>query len=162
MSIAIDTSSPLGITLTIFGLLSSGGALTWWWRSGTKVDMADRTATEANKKIDEALPELAALKTQMATALTTAAEAKAKAETLDARVTAVQTEATQHGAVIEEIRTRMAKLDRVDEIVGAVNMMRDVVNKTVPRDEVLLGRQYDAQRFDRLEVDIRQLQTAKD
>ena len=38
-----------------------------------------------------------------------------------------QAQSTEPSAVVLEIRTRMAQLDRVDEIVRAVNTMRDAV-----------------------------------
>jgi hypothetical protein len=38
-----------------------------------------------------------------------------------------QTHPTEPSAVIQEIRAHMEKLDLVDEIVGAVNSMRDAV-----------------------------------
>ena len=38
-----------------------------------------------------------------------------------------QTQPAEPSAVVLEIRARMAQLDRGDEIVGAVNSMRDTV-----------------------------------
>lgn len=43
----------------------------------------------------------------------------------------VEPDQLQPNAVIQEIRTRMAKLDRVDEIVGVVNSMRLSVREAV-------------------------------
>lgn len=135
----LNNLSLLGI---IFGALLNAGALTWWVRSGTDMKMAQKDASEAKKKAEEA-----ATSTRV----------------LESRV-------NQQDTIISEIRNRMAKLDRVDEMVAAVRMIEEAVSKgLVPRtehekvwkaDDDRFERQAEAQlradeRMDRVEDDIK-------
>lgn len=110
--------------VTAFGCLLSIGAVTWFIRSGTAVVLAQRDAGEARKD---------------------AAEAKLKANALESRV-------NQQDTIINEIRTRMSPLEKIPELVAAMEFIKDAVTKQmVPRAEHEAKWQSIEQRISRLE-----------
>lgn len=127
------TNLNTGWLSVIFGVLLNGGALAWWVRSGTDMKLAQKDATEAKRESREALT---------------------KANVLESRV-------NQQDTIINEIRTRMAKLDRVDELVAIAKYIGEKVDKlenvVVPRSENEKVWKADEERFTRLEADVRDL-----
>jgi hypothetical protein len=118
----------------IFGVLLNGGALAWWVRSGTDMRLTQRDSADAKKKAEDALT---------------------KANVLESRV-------NQQDTIINEIRTRMAKLDRVDELVAAAKFIEEAVTKhMVPRSEHEKVWKSEEERFSRIEGDIRELKKEK-
>lgn len=114
--------------LTILGMVSAAilnaGGLAWWIRSGTDMKMAQRDAAEARQKSEESLT---------------------KSTVLESKVNSLDT-------IVGEIRTRMAKLDRVDEMLTSVRIIEEAVNKhMVPRSEIESQWRNDDARFNRLE-----------
>jgi hypothetical protein len=124
------------LTLVTGALLNAGG-LAWWIRSGTDMKMAQRDASEAKEK---------------------AQEASTKSHVLESRI-------NQQDIIIGEIRSRMAKLDRVDEIVASVKyidlsvkQIEEAISKNmVPRIELERVWQSDDTRYEVLEKGIRDI-----
>jgi len=117
------TSAPA--LVTAFSILLGGGAVAWWLRSGVTIALAQRDAAEAKKDSRESL---------------------AKSHVLESRV-------NQQDTIINEIRTRMAKLDRVDELVASAKFIEEAVSKMMPRSEQEAWRQSIEQRIARVEQD---------
>jgi hypothetical protein len=125
----LDLTNIPAIVFTFGGPLNVG-ALAWWVRSGTDMKIAHRDATEAKRD---------------------AAEAKAKSTVLGSRV-------NKQDTIIIEIRTRMAKLDRADELVPSAKFIEKAVRQIVPRSEQEAKWQTVEQRFARIEADVRNIQ----
>jgi septal ring factor EnvC (AmiA/AmiB activator) len=119
--------NPYSVIALVFSGLLGSGALAWFIRSGTDMKMASKDATEARKKADEA---------------------HTKASVLESRV-------NQQDTIISEIRSRMSKLDKVDEMVAAVEFIKNAFQQhLVPRQEHERQWRADEERFERLERDI--------
>jgi hypothetical protein len=141
LAMILDATTPsfggLSILTLVSGALLNAGGLAWWIRSGTDMKMAQRDATEAKDK---------------------AHEAATKSHVLESRI-------NQQDIIISEIRSRMAKLDRVDEIVTsvkyidlAVKQIEEAVSKNmVPRIEMERVWQSDDTRYALLEKGMRDL-----
>jgi hypothetical protein len=128
------TNLNVGWLSLIFGVLLNGGALAWWVRSRTDMRLTQRDSADAKKKAEDALT---------------------KANVLESRV-------NQQDTIINEIRTRMAKLDRVDELVAAAKFIEEAVTKNmVPRSEHEKVWKSEEERFSRIEGDIRELKKEK-
>ncbi len=140
------TTNSFGIFLAALGLILSSGAFAWFFRSGTTVRIADMTARQALQKADETSPKVTTLESRIDEVGRIAEAAHSKAEVQGVRIGQIETTVAEHGAIIQEIRTRMAKLDRVDEVVAAVQSMREVVMRQWENDE---------RRFNRVETDVR-------
>lgn len=108
--------------ITAFATVIGGGALAFWMKYATTITIAAKDANEAKRD---------------------AAEAKAKSTVSESRI-------NQQDTIITEIRTRMAKLDRVDELVASAKFIEEKLSKIVPREE-------QEQRFARLEADVREI-----
>lgn len=116
--------------VTAFSVLLSGGAVAWWIRSGTNIVLAQRDAAEARKKSEETAT---------------------RQQVLESRV-------NQQDTIINEIRTRLGKLDRVDELVASAKFIEEAIRKMVPRSEQEAKWENWEQRFIRLEDDVRSIQ----
>lgn len=131
------TNMNAGWVSLFMGVLLNGGALAWWVRSGTDMKFAQKDAAEAKKKADEALT---------------------KTNVVESRV-------NQQDTIINEIRSRMAKLDRVDELVAIAKYIGEKVDKlesvVVPRSENEKVWKADEERFTRIESDVRDLKEDK-
>src|SRR5690348_8178303 len=125
----LDLTNIPAIVFTFVGPLNVA-ALACWLRSGTYMKIAHRHATEVKRD---------------------AAEAKAKSTVLGSRV-------NKQDTIIIEIRTRMAKLDRADELVPSAKFIEKAVRQIVPRSEQEAKWQTVEQRFARIEADVRNIQ----
>jgi archaellum component FlaC len=121
------------ILLLVFGIVLSSGALIWWINAGFDMKLAQRDSAEAKKKADE----------------------------VTTKVAVVESKVAEHSNILEEIRTRLSKLDRVDEMVAAVAYIKETVAqnathvaKSVPREEHEHKWQSDSERFNRIEADL--------
>jgi GTP cyclohydrolase FolE2 len=122
-----DLLNPSSIA-TAFGILLSGGGLAWWIRSGTTVTIAKIDATEARRKADE----------------------------IAARTAVMESRLNQMDTILAEIRGRLGKLDRVDELVASAKFIEDAIRQMVPRVEQDGKWANYEQRFTRLEADLRE------
>lgn len=116
--------------LTAFSGLIGCGAVAWWLRSGIDLRLAQRDAAEARKESRESLT---------------------KSSVLESRV-------NQQDTIINEIRTRMAKLDRVDELVAVAKYIEEAIKQMMPRSEQEAKWEAMEQRMARLESDVRHVQ----
>jgi hypothetical protein len=125
--------SSVNILTLISGAVLNAGGLAWWIRSGTDMKIAQKEAAEAKHKSDEALT---------------------LSRVLESRVGNLD-------IILAEIRSRMVKLDKVDEMVSAVKYIEEAVTKhLVPRAELQQQWKGDNERFSRLEEDVRELKKA--
>lgn len=129
----------IAIISIVFSAIVGGGGVAWWFRSGTNMKLAEVNATSA----------------------------LAKADALTTQAMALSVTSGQHEALIQEIRTRMSKLDKIDEMATTVAFMRDatsnIVNHMVPRAEVERKWDADDAKFIRIEAqidDLRETQKA--
>lgn len=83
------------------------------------------------------------------------AEAKAQLATLVSRV-------NQQDTIIIEIHIRMAKLDRVDELVASAKFIEEAIGQMVPRTKQEARWQMIKQRFSPLESDVKNIQDHAD
>lgn len=110
-------------------VLIGAATLSFWLKYGTAIAIAAKEASDAKRD---------------------AAEAKNKSTVLESRV-------NQQDTIIVEIRTRMAKLDLVDEIKASAKFIEEAVKNIVPRAEQEAKWQTMEQRFARLEADVREI-----
>lgn len=116
--------------VTAFGGLLGCGAVAWFIRSGTSVVLAQKDSSEARRKAEEN----------------------------DKRTAVLESRMNQQDTIINEIRTRLAKLDRVDELVASAKFIEEAVRQIVPRTEQESKWQSIEQRFARIESDVRAIQ----
>jgi uncharacterized coiled-coil protein SlyX len=116
--------------ITALGGLLSLGAGAWWIRSGTTVVLAQKDAAEARRR----------------------------SEDNDKRTAVLESRVNQQDTIINEIRTRLAKLDRVDELVAMAKYIEEAIKQLVPRSEQETIWQAWEKRFARLESDVRSIQ----
>lgn len=109
----------------IISLVIGTGALAWFMRSNTRLVLSEKNSEEA----------------------------KVKAERAETRSQVLESRANQQDTIINEIRTRMAKLDRVDELVAAAKFIEEAVGKMITRTELDAWRQSIEQRISRVEQD---------
>jgi hypothetical protein len=133
LEVDLNTLASTGTFVVCLGAILNAGGLAWWIRSGTDMKMAQRDAKEAKQKADEA---------------------STKSFVLESRVNQLDT-------IVSEIRTRMAKLDKVDEMVASVKFIQEAVTMSmVPRAELARQWKADEERFKRVEDDLRDLKDA--
>jgi hypothetical protein len=134
-------SSTYGNTIAVIGALLSSGAVAWYFRSGQKVVIASKEAAEAK---------------ELAMAFSN------KSTLLEVKMGALESRIDMQENLVQEIRQRLGKLDKVDELCISVNFIRETItNSFVPRSEH--DKQWDADegRFQRIEQDVKELRDSK-
>lgn len=133
----LDNTSSL---ISAFSLLLTGGAVTWFFRSGTNVEIAKKDSTEALKKTEEL---------------------EKRTEETAARHAVLESRVNQQDMVINEIREELGKfdqkLDRLPEIVTAMEFIKSAIINMVSRPEQDAKLQNLAQRLDNLEDTVREI-----
>ena len=126
----LPNSLLVALLSVVFSVIVGGGGVAWWLRSGTTMKVAEINATSALAKADTLVTQAATL--------------------------AIQT--GQHEALIQEIRTRMGKLDKIDEMATTVAFMKEatsnIVSHMVPRAEIERKWNSDDEKFASLADDI--------
>jgi hypothetical protein len=133
MAVLIQTSQTgtplqgLGVlpaVMSILGVLGIGGAIAFVLKYGTRLSIAELAAQEGKTKGDAATTKTAVLESRV----------------------------NQQDAIINTIVTRMAKLDKVDEMAAIVANIKEIVERhLVPRAEHEMRWNGCTEKFARLE-----------
>jgi chromosome segregation ATPase len=151
-----------GCSITLFGLLLSSGALTYFFRLGTSAKTTEKTTNENKRAISELSTGQLAVVQKLQDVSSIASDAQNRLARLEPDMKVLQMDMARQQTILDEMRRQFAKLDRIDEIVTNVAQLKETVhdvmkNALVPRPE--LNRQFenDDRRFKRLEDDVRSL-----
>ncbi len=126
----IPNSTLLAILTMVLATFIGGGGLAWWFRSGVDLKLTQQNASSALSKADSTATQIVEIAAKQG----------------------------QHDVFIEEIRSRMSKLDKIDGMATAVEFVKtateNITAHLVPRPELERQWEADARRFQHIEASI--------
>jgi hypothetical protein len=150
------TVDAFGVASVIIGGLLTSGALAWWMKMGSVVRLAQSDSARALDHVSGMTPKVSVLETNVAHVQGVTAKISEDHAMLIPRVTDLEGRVRHTETITEEIRSRMGKLDKIDEMgVMVQNLVTTVTDNLVPRKEIEMQQRNDDQRMARIEQDVR-------
>jgi len=151
-----DQLTVVGVSLSLFGLLLSSGAVTYFLRLGGHLKSLSQSHRDTENKVNDIIPKFEDLQNNHMQTRAIATDAQDRVGRLEPTVGSLRTDATRMSTLIDTIIGQMSKLDKVDTMAA---IMEELKGSVVPRPEHERQWISDNRRFERLEADLRLLST---